>query len=40
MFELSKNIKEFLQEFLKLLVLAPKCLRSKVDERDDYSKLL
>ncbi len=35
MFELSQNIKDFLQEFLELLVLVAKCLRSKVDERDD-----
>jgi hypothetical protein len=35
MSKLSQSIKEFLQEFLELLVIIAKCLRSKVDERDD-----
>jgi hypothetical protein len=34
MFELSQSIKDFLQDFLKLLVLVAKCLKSKIDERD------
>jgi hypothetical protein len=37
MFELSQSNKDFLQEFLELLVHVAKCLRSKVDERDDQN---
>jgi hypothetical protein len=37
MFELSQSIENFLHEFVKLLILATKCLRSKVDEKDDQN---
>jgi hypothetical protein len=35
MSELSQSSEDFLQEFLKLLVLVAKCLKSKVNEKDD-----
>jgi hypothetical protein len=37
MFDLSQSIEIFLHEFLELLILATKCLRSKVDEKDDQN---
>ncbi len=37
MFELSQSIENFLHGFLKLLILVAKCLRSKIDERDDQN---
>jgi hypothetical protein len=37
MSELSQSTEDFLQEFLELLVHVAKCLRSKVDERDDQN---
>jgi hypothetical protein len=37
MSELSQSIEDFLQDFLELLVHAAKCLRSKIDERDDQN---
>jgi hypothetical protein len=35
--ELSQSIEDFLQEFLKLLVPGAKCLKSKIDEKDDQN---
>ncbi len=37
MSELSQSIEDFFQEFLKLLVHVAKCLKSKVDEKDDQN---
>jgi hypothetical protein len=37
MFELSQSIEDFFQEFLKLLIPIAKCLKSKVDEKDDQN---
>jgi hypothetical protein len=39
MFELSQSIKDFFHEFLELLILSAKCLRSKVDEKDDQNSI-
>jgi len=37
MYELSQSTKDFLQDFLELLVYDAKCLKSQVDERDDQN---
>jgi len=37
MSKLSQSIEDFLQEFLKLLIPVAKCLKCKVDEKDDQN---
>jgi hypothetical protein len=37
MSKLSQSIEDFLQEFLKLLIPFAKCLKCKVDEKDDQN---
>ncbi len=37
MSKLSQSTKDFLQEFLKLLILVAKCFKSNVHEKDDQN---
>jgi len=37
MSKLSQSTEDLLQEFLKLLIPVAKCLKSKVDEKDDQN---